>query len=209
VSNSDILCFQLQTTTHKKGGRSYCNMSELMIRTTKVLQLNAAYEPDRIIDAVHAVVLVHHRHKAQAVEIAPGQFIRSSRITYETPSVIRLVEYHDVRRKRRESGKLRLHIFIRDGLHCLYCGLKLSPSELTLDHIQPQSRGGTDAPENLATSCYPCNQQKGNRTPAEARMALRATPSSLRYGLDKALLRHLAQTRTEWRPYLFLDTAPN
>lgn len=182
-------------------------MSELMIRTTKVLQLNAAYEPDRIIDVAHAVVLVHHRRKAQAVEVAPGQFIRSCRRTYEAPSVIRLVQYHNVRRKRRESGKLRFHIFLRDGFHCLYCGLKGSPSDLTLDHIEPQARGGSGAPENLATSCYSCNQQKGNRTPTEAGMTLRSTPSALRYGLDKALLRYLAEARSEWRPYLFLDAA--
>lgn len=182
-------------------------MSEMMFRTTNVLQLNAAYEPDRIIDVAHAVVLVHHRRKAQAVEVAPGQFIRSCRSTYETPSVIRLVTYHDVRRKRRASGKMRFHIFLRDGFRCLYCGVKGAASDLTLDHIEPQSRGGPDAPENLATSCYSCNQEKGNRTPTEAGMTLRSSPSALRYGLDKAVLRHLAEARTEWRPYLFLGAA--
>ena len=35
-------------------------------------------------------------------------------------------------------------------------------------------------------------------------MPLLATPSALRYGLDRALLRHYAAQRPEWRPYLFL-----
>jgi hypothetical protein len=36
-------------------------------------------------------------------------------------------------------------------------------------------------------------------------MPLLATPSALRYGLERAMLRHYAATRPEWRPYLFLD----
>lgn len=32
----------------------------------------------------------------------------------------------------------------------------------TWEHLVPRSRGGTDAPWNLALSCYPCNHRRGN-----------------------------------------------
>jgi len=52
-------------------------------------------------------------------------------------------------------------------LHCnahLYVALDGSPiSRATIEHIVPQSAGGTDALENLALACSRCNHQKGRR----------------------------------------------
>lgn len=44
---------------------------------------------------------------------------------------------------------------------CGYCG-KIGVA-LTLDHIVPRSRGGTDEPDNLILACWSCNSSKGNR----------------------------------------------
>lgn len=54
----------------------------------------------------------------------------------------------------------------RDGYACVYCG---ATGELTLDHVIPQSRGGSDTPENLVLACKSCNCSKGARTPNEWR----------------------------------------
>ena len=176
----------------------------MSILRRKVLLLNASYQPEGVIDVVRAFLLVW-KGSAQTVEVDSELVLRSQHTTHAVPSVIRLVHYVDVRKRRRESGKQRFRIFVRDGFRCQYCSKKFAPALLTLDHIMPRSRGGSDEPENLAASCIPCNQRKGNRTPDEARMPLLATPSALRYGLDRAMLSHYAETRTEWRPYLFLD----
>jgi len=174
----------------------------------KVLQLSATYEPDRIIDAraAHRLLL---RQKAEAPHGYDGPVIelRSSQAVHPLPSVIRLKHYIDLRRKRNESGKRRHRIFVRDRFRCQYCGVKFAEERLTVDHIIPVSQHGTDDPVNLVTSCGPCNRRKGPRTPEQARMPLFATPSALRYGLDKAMLRHYAIERPEWLPYLFLDKA--
>ena len=37
---------------------------------------------------------------------------------------------------------------------------------LVIDHILPQAAGGSDGRENLAASCYRCNEFKGARTHA-------------------------------------------
>jgi HNH endonuclease len=40
---------------------------------------------------------------------------------------------------------------------------------LTVEHLVPLSRGGTNAPENLAPACAACNGAKGDRLPSEWR----------------------------------------
>ena len=169
----------------------------------KVLLLNASYEALGVVEAARAVRLVW-KGAARPVEYTGGGVLRSQHYAFVVPSVIRLVEYIDLRRRRANSGKQRLRILTRDRMRCQYCGARGTPFDLTLDHILPRSRGGRSEPENLCAACKPCNQRKGDRTPDEARMPLLATPSALRYGLDRAMLRHYAAQRPEWRPYLFL-----
>ena len=45
---------------------------------------------------------------------------------------------------------------------CACCGKKLTTKTMTMDHIIPISRGGTNNAENLIALCEPCNKQKGN-----------------------------------------------
>jgi 5-methylcytosine-specific restriction endonuclease McrA len=71
-----------------------------------------------------------------------------------------------------DRGRYRQHaedIFDRDGHVCQLCGglvdfavpilADLAP---TIDHIIPQSLGGSDEPENLQTAHRACNREKGN-----------------------------------------------
>lgn len=50
---------------------------------------------------------------------------------------------------------------------CHYCGKKVSPSELTMDHIIPISRGGKSEKHNLVPACKECNNKKKYLLPAE------------------------------------------
>lgn len=54
----------------------------------------------------------------------------------------------------------RSAIIARDRC-CLRCG---ASSRLTVDHVIPLSRGGTNDSANLQTLCRKCNASKGNRT---------------------------------------------
>jgi len=177
-----------------------------MVLSRKVLLLNASYEALGTVSVARAVCLVY-KHAAETIVPDGNRVLRSQHFAFGVPSVIRLVEYIDVRRKRRhrDSGKQRLRVLMRDKFRCQYCGVRGTAFEMTLDHIMPRSRGGRSEPENLCAACITCNQRKGDRTPDEARMPLLASPSALRYGLDRAVLHHYAASRPEWRPYLFLD----
>ncbi|WP_142926733.1 HNH endonuclease [Mycobacterium marinum] len=63
---------------------------------------------------------------------------------------------------------LRSELMDRDGWKCHYCGDAVTAANATLDHIIPQSRGGTNDPENLVTACLTCNSIKSGRTYEEA-----------------------------------------
>ena len=46
---------------------------------------------------------------------------------------------------------------------CTYCGSPGSEDNpLTIDHIIPLTRGGTNARENLTVACYRCNRAKSD-----------------------------------------------
>lgn len=60
----------------------------------------------------------------------------------------------------RDRNDLLLGLIDRGGYICRGCG---AGSDLTVDHIQPLSRGGSDALENLQLLCRSCNSRKGDR----------------------------------------------
>jgi 5-methylcytosine-specific restriction endonuclease McrA len=138
-------------------------------------------------------------------ELDGDRVLRSARTEFPVPSVIRRRIYINVRQRRQASGMKRTRIYMRDKFRCQYCGDRKSPNELTLDHILPRSRGGDNSPVNVVTACVACNSRKGNRTPSEARMPLLTSQSALRVKLERVVLCHYAEARTEWRKYLFMD----
>jgi hypothetical protein len=63
------------------------------------------------------------------------------------------------------SPKLRIDIYRSDNFQCVYCHKEIPTEKLTLDHVIPRLRGGSDTRENLVTCCQSCNSKKGSRTP--------------------------------------------
>lgn len=68
-----------------------------------------------------------------------------------------LVTQEDMKRIRRQ-------VISRDGCVCTYCGDQLEVSQVTVDHLIPETRGGEDSVENLVVACAPCNKDKANFT---------------------------------------------
>jgi hypothetical protein len=60
---------------------------------------------------------------------------------------------------KRRKRKIRLSVYLRDGGKCLNCGAE---SDLTLDHLEPLSVGGSSTVSNLITVCADCNSGRGN-----------------------------------------------
>lgn len=58
----------------------------------------------------------------------------------------------------------RLAIYLRDGLACAWCGAGIeSGITLTLDHLKPHTKGGSNHESNLVTCCKHCNDSRGAR----------------------------------------------
>jgi len=66
--------------------------------------------------------------------------------------------YHQAK-KKPIPPEIRWQVWERDNFTCQHCGVR---RHLSVDHIVPESRGGTLALDNLQTLCKPCNSRKGN-----------------------------------------------
>ena len=175
-----------------------------MALNDRVLLLNQTYEPLGTVSVARAIVMTF-KDTVFVEELDGDRVLRSAHDQFPVPSVIRRRDYINIRRRREQSSMKRLRIYMRDKFRCQYCGDKKSVAELTLDHIMPRSRGGDNSPVNVVTACLPCNNRKGDRTPAEARMPLLTSQTALRVKLERVVLCHYAEARAEWRKYLFMD----
>jgi CRISPR/Cas system Type II protein with McrA/HNH and RuvC-like nuclease domain len=153
-----------------------------------VLVLNADYTPLNVTTYKRGFNLVN-KGKAEIVK-SDDTPILSGIKSYVRPVIIRLLNY--IRYHTRTLRANRSRIYKRDGFECVYCG---SSKNLTLDHVIPRSRGGTNEWTNLVTSCFKCNSKKGDKTPEEAKMKLKHQPFA------PTLVSENAKVHTLWNDF--------
>ena|SRR6185369_1292530 len=163
----------------------------------RVLLLNSSYVPLQLVSVKRAIALLL-TNKAELVEAGDSQ-IRGIQLVMDLPLVIRLVYYVTIPYSHGMPCTRRA-VFLRDAERCQYCGATPGREYLTLDHVIPRAQGGSNTWENLVTACRACNQRKANRTPEQARMALRVRPRRplLTIMLHNELVRHPI-----WSKYVF------
>ena len=169
--------------------------------TGRVLVLNASYEPINICTERRAVVMIFKG--VARMEEHNGHLLHSAKLTMHAPSVIRLAEYRHIPHERRSLS--RKNILLRDQFTCQYCGKVFQPSDLTLDHIVPRSRGGNSTWENLVACCKRCNHKKGSHTPEDAGMTLLKKPRAFSMHVSRQIMRYLGQRDETWRKYLYYE----
>lgn len=134
----------------------------------RVLVLNSDFTPLNVTSLRRGFVLVQ---KGKAEVIQKGEDIITTVGNFVRPLIIRLKDY--VRYRPSTLGVTRRRLFKRDDYSCLYCG---SNKNLTIDHVVPKSKGGTNEWKNLATCCHRCNTLKGDKTPEQVGLKLRYKP---------------------------------
>ena len=142
----------------------------------KVLILDPGYQPLEVVAWTKALELLL-TGKAEVVHEYDDIPIRSEKLSFNLPSVVRLLKSFT---KRKHVKFSRSNIFFRDKYCCQYCGKKKETEELTFDHVTPKcmrTENSHKSWENIATCCIDCNRKKGGRTPQQAGMRLLKTPA--------------------------------
>lgn len=55
---------------------------------------------------------------------------------------------------------------------CYYCGKQVSRQKVTVDHVVPRSKGGSNSSRNKVDACRPCNEAKGSLSIEEFRLVM-------------------------------------
>ncbi len=139
----------------------------------KTLLLNASYEVLSFIPERKVYKLLF-KDKVEVVSTWDENITwGSGRVKY--PAILRLKKH--VRRNFFNSNFSRKALVKRDRSMCQYCGVKLTASQITIDHVLPRAQGGITSFTNCVTCCHACNNKKADRTPDEAGMVLLKKPT--------------------------------
>ena len=163
----------------------------------KALKLDSAYRPLEVIDAIEALVMCIVG-KALAVETYE-QKISSPSKSFDLPAVIVLKTV--VKFRLTTVACNRSNIIWRDSNQCQYCANHFPDDKLTMDHVIPKSRGGTNSWENLVAACRKCNQKKGSRTTKESGMYPLKKPIKPKANILRTIGKN--QISELWKDYLW------
>lgn len=115
------------------------------------------------------------------------------------PTVVVAVNYSKIPRKRPRLCAASIRV--RDGNKCQYSGKLLHPTEGSVDHVVPRSRGGKNSWENLVWSDKRVNAAKGSKLPHEAGLKLAAVPKTPREVPVSSLIRN-SHNIADWDAFL-------
>jgi 5-methylcytosine-specific restriction endonuclease McrA len=165
----------------------------------RALLLDKTYRPLRAVSWRRAMLL-GFSGRVDVLQYYARE-VRTPTASHALPAVIRLPGWVD--RVPQALALTRRNVLLRDGNVCAYCGMTEYGRALTIDHVIPRSRGGRNTWDNVVAACGPCNRRKGNRTPEEAGLALRALPrppSALQLGRRGMIV--MGEPPEEWRSWL-------
>lgn len=157
----------------------------------ETLVLDPSYIPVARVHWQRAITLLF-LGKVEVIDEYETEHIRSVTFSMRVPSIIRFIKA--MRSKKKVVKFSRENVYTRDNGKCQYCGHKVPRPDATYDHVLPRAQGGKTEWTNIVIACVPCNQAKGNRTPAQAKMTLLSTPVR-----PKKLPDHMHVT-IQWNP---------
>ncbi len=122
----------------------------------------AGWLPTSLLSRVHNVLT----WTARLSRWAPLSRIEVEGVRFDT----QLLQNPEITGVAYQQGTLagweaRAYLLLKYKYCCAYCGKCDVPLEI--EHIRPNSRGGSDRISNLCLACHQCNQAKGNKTAAE------------------------------------------
>ena len=127
-------------------------------------------------------------------------------VDMQMPAVVRL--NRSVARGKRRVKFSRANVLMRDRNRCQYCGQPFPPQQLTFEHVIPRCQGGKTEWSNIVMACWPCNDAKGGRTPAQADMRLLRRPERPSYVPWYNPKLRAKEVPPEWMGYWTVELEP-
>ena len=166
------------------------------------LLLNADMNPVSLLplsvidwqEAIRYMVL----DKVEVLSWYDDWIVHSANWKTRVPAVVMLKEYQKPKSTMRLSKR---NVFLRDEYICQYCGVEVTDSTATLDHVHPASLGGKTTWENSATACKPCNFKKAAHV---GKMKPKVKPYKPHFWdlVEKRRKRGFNLRHPSWRDYL-------
>jgi len=130
-----------------------------------VLVLNAdarpvSYLPLSVVEWKEAITYMC-LDKCAVLEWYDDWIVSSPSWETRVPAVIML---KDMMKRKATPRFSKSNVYLRDLYSCQYCDDRLPKKDLTIDHVQPVSKGGKTNWTNIVTACKACNVHKGART---------------------------------------------
>jgi 5-methylcytosine-specific restriction endonuclease McrA len=163
---------------------------------TRVLLLNATFEPLQLVSERRAVVLMLAGRAEPIVTPEHPSVCRSASVVVEIPAIVRLHDMVKLPSKVRTPPLTRRSLLLRDSYRCAYC---LEHAD-TIDHVVPRSRGGRHEWTNVVAACRHHNMQKGDRLLEEIGWRMHFEPRVPDGPWWR--WRHLPDPDPLWAPYL-------
>lgn len=146
------------------------NLVNNNILSERVLVIDKMYQPIMFISVRRAICLIF-TEKAELLTTDISKYINSTSQKFPKPTVIKVITEFDS--FDLQISLNRWSIYARDNFTCAYCNVFFHNKKLlSIDHINPVSKGGKDTWENLITSCLTCNQKKADRTIEESKIKM-------------------------------------
>ena len=126
-------------------------------------EMNLAEHPGLLGQVIHRRDIPERSQPEKPVQVQIGTLFGIQSNIERTLSQVELRQYRSY--KHTLFG-------LQEG-KCNGCEVLFPFRNMTIDHIIPRSRGGTDDPDNLQLLCAACNSTKSNRTQEELIRSLR------------------------------------
>jgi len=164
----------------------------------RTLLLNASYEVlSFIIDRKVFKLLI--KDKVEVISSWEDDIIWGAS-SFKYPSILRLKKH--VKRNFFNSNFSRKALVKRDKSTCQFCKIKLTASQITIDHVLPRAQGGITSFVNCVVSCQVCNNKKADRTPEQAGMILSKKPTHPSFSANNYVADQQEFWHADWDDFL-------